>query len=85
MEKTVKVALQEGINADIVSLLVQTACKYDSSVYLKEGERRVNMKSIMGMMNMAVGCGEEVTVIAEGSDEGDAVADVESVLTAAEN
>lgn len=85
MEKTVKVALKEGINADIVSLLVQTACKYDSSVYLKEGERRVNMKSIMGMMNMAVGCGEEVTVIAEGSDEGDAVADVESVLTAAEN
>ena len=85
MEKTVKVALQEGINADVVSLLVQTACKYESRIYLKEGERKVNMKSIMGMMNMAVSCGEEVTVIAEGTDEEAAVADVESVLTGAEN
>ena len=85
MEKTVKVALQEGINADVVSLLVQTACKYESRIYLKEGERRVNMKSIMGMMNMAVSCGEEVTVIAEGTDEEAAAADVESVLTGAEN
>ncbi len=85
MEKTVKVALQEGINADVVSLLVQTACKYESRIYLKEGERKVNMKSIMGMMNMAVSCGEEVTVIAEGTDEEAAAADVESVLTGAEN
>ncbi|MBQ9865487.1 MAG: HPr family phosphocarrier protein [Lachnospiraceae bacterium] len=80
MEKNVTVGIKEGINADVVSLLVQTACKYDSTVYLKEGERRVNMKSIMGMMNMAAECGTEVTVIAEGSDEKEAVADIESVL-----
>ena len=85
MEKLVSVGINEGINADIVSLLVQTACKYDSRVYLKEGERRVNMKSIMGMMNMAVGCGTEVLVIAEGPYEEEAVAEVESILTGAEN
>ena len=85
MEKLVTVGIKEGINADIVSLLVQTACKYDSRVYLKEGERRVNMKSIMGMMNMAVSCGTEVTVIAEGADEEDAVTEVESILTGNED
>ena len=35
MEKTVTVALKEGIDADVVSVLVQTACKFDSRVYLK--------------------------------------------------
>ena len=64
---------------------MQTACKYDSRVYLKEGERRVNMKSIMGMMNMAVSCGTEVLVIAEGSDEEEAVAEVENILTGSDN
>ena len=84
MEKTVKIGINEGINADVVSLLVQTACKYDSRLYLKEGERRVNMKSIMGMMNMAVNCGEEVLVIAEGIDEEDAIAEVEAILSGSE-
>ncbi|MBR1472118.1 MAG: HPr family phosphocarrier protein [Lachnospiraceae bacterium] len=81
MEKTVKVGLKDGIDADVVSLLVQTACKYESKVYLKEGSRKVNMKSIMGMMNMVVAKGKEVTVIAEGSDAAAAVEAVEQVLT----
>ncbi|MBR3105454.1 MAG: HPr family phosphocarrier protein [Lachnospiraceae bacterium] len=80
MERTVAVALKDGIDADIVSVLVQTACKFDSSVYLKEGIRRVNMKSIMGMMNMVVPKGREVTVIAEGNDENAAVEAVETLL-----
>ena len=85
MEKTVKIGINEGINADVVSLLVQTACKYDGRLYLKEGERRVNMKSIMGMMNMAVNRGEEVLVIAEGIYEEDAIAEVENILSGTES
>ncbi len=80
MEKTVKVALKDGIDADVVSVLVQTACRFDSNVYLKEGMRRVNMKSIMGMMNMVVPKGRDVTVIAEGDDEFSAVEAVETLL-----
>ncbi|MBR3524622.1 MAG: HPr family phosphocarrier protein [Lachnospiraceae bacterium] len=80
MEKTVIVKLKDGIDADVVSLLVQTACKYDSSIYLREGERRANMKSIMGMMNMVAGSGEAVTVTAEGPDEEEAVAGIEAIL-----
>ncbi|MBR3515562.1 MAG: HPr family phosphocarrier protein [Lachnospiraceae bacterium] len=80
MEKTVTVALKDGIDADVVSVLVQTACRFDSNVYLKEGMRRVNMKSIMGMMNMVVPKGRDVTVIAEGDDESSAVEAVETLL-----
>ncbi|MBR3306889.1 MAG: HPr family phosphocarrier protein [Lachnospiraceae bacterium] len=80
MEKTVKVELKDGIDADVVSLLVQKACKYDSRIYLSAGTRRVNMKSIMGMMNMVVARGGEVVIAAEGSDEEAAVNDIESML-----
>ena len=69
MEKLVSVGINEGINADIVSLLVQTACKYDSRVYLKEGERRVNMKSIMGMSILDLSEGSSFELIADGDDE----------------
>ena len=82
MEKDVVVTIEDGINADIVSLLVQTACRFDCRVYLQEGERRVNMKSIMGMMNMAVNSGETVTVITDGPDGDKAIAEIEKVLTA---
>ncbi|MBP5609272.1 MAG: HPr family phosphocarrier protein [Lachnospiraceae bacterium] len=80
MEKSVTVGIKEGINADVVSLLVQAACKYESRLYLKEGDRRVNMKSIMGMMNMAMNCGEDVLVIAEGDDEEAAVEEIDRIL-----
>ncbi|MCR5249784.1 MAG: HPr family phosphocarrier protein [Lachnospiraceae bacterium] len=81
MEKEVVVTLEDGINADVVSLLVQTACRFDSRLYLQEGERKVNMKSIMGMMNMAVNSGKAVTVIADGADAAEAVSQIEKVLT----
>ncbi len=80
MEKSVTVGIREGINADVVSILVQAACKYESRLYLKEGDRRVNMKSIMGMMNMAVNCGEDVVVIAEGNDEEAAEEEIGRIL-----
>ncbi len=80
MERTVAVALKDGIDADIVSVLVQTACKFDSSICLKEGIRRVNRKSSMGRVNMVVPKGREVTVIAEGNDENAAVEAVETLL-----
>ena len=81
MEKTVIVGTKDGIDADMVSVLVQTACKFESSIYLKEAERRVNMKSIMGMMNMVVAPGKPVDVIAEGEDAQEAIAEIEGILS----
>ena len=81
MEKTVKVMLKDGLDAGAIALLVQAACKYESRIYLGCEERRVNAKSIMGMMNMVVTSGTDVIVIAEGSDEAEAVAEIERLLT----
>ena len=60
--------------------LVQVANRYESKIYLEHGDSRVNAKSIMGMMSLALLNGEEILVDAEGADEAEAVAAIEEFL-----
>jgi catabolite repression HPr-like protein len=76
VEKTVVVGLEKGLEARPVAVLVQAASKYESTVYIVSGEKKVNAKSIMGMMGIGLTCGDNVTIIAEGSDEEAAVEDI---------
>lgn len=82
-QKAVEIRLNNGLEARPVAVLVQVASKYDSSVYLETEGKRVNAKSIMGMMSLGLNNGECVVVTANGSDEETAVADIEKFLTGA--
>jgi len=75
------VQLKNGLEARPVAVLVQVASQYESSVYIESEGKKVNAKSIMGMMTLGLDSGEEVTVIAEGSDEEAAVAGIENFLS----
>ena len=79
-KKVVEIKLQNGLEARPVAMLVQVASRYDSSVYLETCGKKVNAKSIMGMMSLGLDLGEEVTVIADGSDETVAVENIEKYL-----
>lgn len=79
-KKTVEIKLQSGLEARPVAMLVQVASRYDSSVYLECDGKKVNAKSIMGMMSLGLITGEAVTVIADGTDESSAVDDIEKYL-----
>ena len=79
-KKVVEIRLQNGLEARPVAMLVQVASRYDSSVYLETCGKKVNAKSIMGMMSLGLDLGEEVTVIADGSDEAVAVESIEKYL-----
>ena len=79
-KKDTVIRLENGLEARPIALLVQVASQYESSVYLEYGDKRVNAKSIMGMMTLNLTSGEEVTVIADGSDEKAAVAELEKFL-----
>ncbi len=81
IKKSVKIQLSNGLEARPVALLVQVASQYESTVYLETGSKKVNAKSIMGMMSLGLDSGEEVTVVCDGADEEKAVADVEKFLT----
>ncbi len=80
-QKSMEIRLQNGLEARPVAVLVQVASKYDSTIYLEVDGKRVNAKSIMGMMSLALHNGENVTVSADGSDEKAAVEDIEKFLS----
>ena len=73
LKKEAVIRLENGLEARPVALLVQVASQYDSAVYIEYNDKRVNAKSIMGMMTLVLVAGDKVTVSADGSDEEDAV------------
>lgn len=80
MKKSVVVKMQQDFEARPIANLVQAANRYESKIYLEHGDSRVNAKSIMGMMSLALLNGEEILVDAEGADEAEAVAAIEEFL-----
>ncbi|MDE6661944.1 MAG: HPr family phosphocarrier protein [Lachnospiraceae bacterium] len=80
IQKSVQIKLEGGLEARPVAMLVQVASQYDSQVYIESANKKVNAKSIMGMMGLGLNQGESVTVIADGTDEADAVAGIENFL-----
>ena len=82
MKKGVVVNMQNDLEARPIALLVQKANQFSSQIYMESGDnKRANVKSIMGMMSMALLNGEEVVIDAEGEDEEAATAAIEEFLT----
>ena len=79
--ETATVQLKNGLEARPIAVLVQLASQFDSKVYLESEGKRVNAKSIMGMMSLALGTGESVKVIANGNDEQAAIDSIEEYLS----
>ena len=82
MRKSVTVGLEAGLEARPIALLVQNASQFTSNVYLVMGEKRINAKSIMGVMSLALMNGTEVVIDAEGPDEAEAIASLEAFFSA---
>lgn len=69
VEKTLDVVLKDGLQARTAAQFVQEANRFSSELFLEKDGKRVNAKSIMGLMSLAITNGETVTLIAEGPDE----------------
>jgi len=72
-EKQVEVKLSTGLQARQAALFVQEANRYIADVYLEKDDKKVNAKSIMGIMSLAISRGITITLSADGSDEEEAV------------
>lgn len=72
VKRTVTVRREEGLEARPIAMLVQKASQFSSKVYLEVGTKSINAKSIMGMMSLSVGNGDQVVVVADGADETEA-------------
>ena len=80
IRKTVTIELSSGLEARPIAMLVQVASQYESKIYVECESKRVNAKSIMGMMSLTLNHGEELTVRTEGADEADAIAHIERFI-----
>ncbi|OEH92254.1 HPr family phosphocarrier protein [Bacillus solimangrovi] len=84
VEKKVEVLLKSGLQARPAAMFVQEANRYKSEVFLEKDGKKVNAKSIMGLMSLAVSSGTEVTLIADGTDESLAVDALVNFVTKSE-
>ena len=80
VKKEIVVRLQDGMEARPVALFVQLAGQFQSQVTVLYKGKKVNAKSIMGMMSLGIGRGEEITAMAEGPDETEALEGIENYL-----
>ena len=69
IRKPITIGISNGLEARPIAMLVQVASQYSSNIYLESEAKRVNAKSIMGMMSLGLDAGESVTVSIEGEDE----------------
>ncbi|HEY4602111.1 MAG TPA: HPr family phosphocarrier protein [Cerasibacillus sp.] len=69
VEKTVTIELDTGLQARPAAQFVQEANRYSSHIFLEKDGKKINAKSIMGLMSLAITKGETVTLIADGPDE----------------
>ena len=65
IRKPITIGISNGLEARPIAMLVQVASQYSSNIYLESEAKKVNAKSIMGMMSLGLDAGESVTVSEE--------------------
>ena len=79
--KKMEIKIPSGLDPSTIALFIQTASQYESKVYVEVENKRVNAKSIMGMMTLGLPAGEEITVIADGNDETQSIEHIDKYLS----
>lgn len=74
IQQAITISNKLGLHARASVKLTQTAGRFQSEVWISKAGRRVNAKSIMGVMMLAAGLGQEVVLEADGGDEHEAIA-----------
>lgn len=84
IERAIEVNVKEDFDARPIAMLVQVASRFESSIYMIAEDKKVNAKSIMGMMTLTLNKGETVTVMADGEDEQTAIESISNYLSGKE-
>ena len=71
--KEVKVENQVGLHARPATFFIQKANEYNSSIWVAKEDRRVNAKSLLGVLSLGIVGDTTIEIIADGPDEEDAV------------
>lgn len=66
---TKTITIEKVLGIDLIPYLVQSACHYEASLYIIDQDKRINMKSIMGMSILKLTEGKTLELTADGADE----------------
>ncbi|MDO4490623.1 MAG: HPr family phosphocarrier protein [Lachnospiraceae bacterium] len=81
VERSMTVQVDNGLEVRPIAMLVQIAGRFSSEIHIISGSRKINAKSIMGLMALGIDNGEEIVVTANGQDENEALNAIEEYLT----
>ncbi|MGI5849786.1 MAG: HPr family phosphocarrier protein [Christensenellales bacterium] len=73
----------DGLRASKAAMFVQVAGKFSSQILVEKGSKKINAKSIMGILSLGVKQGETIYVFANGKDEEQALAAIEKLVNTA--
>ena len=82
IKKPITIHLSTGLEARPVAQLVQVASQFNSEIYVEVGKKKVNAKSIMGMMTLGLDMGDSIEVSTNGTDEEKAMEAIVEYLSA---
>ena len=71
--KSVKVQNQVGLHARPATFFIQKGSEFKTSIWVEKDERRVNAKSLLGVLSLGIMGGTDIKIMAGGSDEEEAV------------
>lgn len=80
VNKEIVVRCESGLHNKQATYFVQKANEFDCDIWLEAGSRKMNAKSLLGIMSMGIVTGATVTLSANGSDDEAAVSALESLL-----
>lgn len=80
-KREIEIVNKLGLHARASAKLTQTAGRFACEVFISKGGRRVNAKSIMGVMMLAAGKGTMIELETSGADEGEAMDAVVALIT----
>lgn len=78
--REVEIVNSQGLNASASAKLAQLAAKYLCDVSLARSGRKINAKSLMGVMMLAAGKGSRVVIEADGPDEAEALSAIVALI-----
>ena len=73
VRKEITFGLQGGLQREAATDLIRCAVTFSSRLLIGKGEREANAKSLLGVLSLGITKGKEITIIADGSDEKEAV------------
>lgn len=80
LSKEVVVQSQVGLHARPAMFFIQKCNEFKSSVWVEKNERRVNAKSLLGVLSLGIAKGSAITIITDGSDEAEALETLSALI-----